>query len=202
MMKRFIFLFILGGFLSGCSILPQGLQVADESTLSLFADARENPESVQGKPARWGGVIAKVVNNANNTMLEIVSFQLASSSKPIKAQQTQGRFRIYAPGLLDPMIYKEGLSITVLGSIAAAEQGKIGEHEYLYPVLTASYLHLWKDIQKVDVRISHYPYWYSPSYWRYNPSYYNRNYQRNYNRTLVIKESPKQKASIKNSAKN
>jgi outer membrane lipoprotein len=159
-------------FITGCSAVPKALMVSESTTLTNFAAARESASSEQGNQARWGGVIAKVTNNANNSMLEVVHFPLKSSARPKQGDETQGRFRVYFSGLLDPVIYKEGRSITALGIITSSEEGKIGEHEYNYPVLKASYIHLWKDIQKVDVHITQSPFWYTPSYWRY-PQYSN-----------------------------
>jgi outer membrane lipoprotein len=159
--------------LTGCSTIPKALQVAENKVLTNFSVVRENTNTDQGNLARWGGVIAKVTNNANNSMLEIVHFPLKSSTRPIQGNKTQGRFRVYFSGLLDPVIYKEGRSITALGSVANSEDGKIGEHEYTFPVLNATYIHLWKNMQKVDVQVTQNPFWYAPSY-RYHPysSYY------------------------------
>jgi outer membrane lipoprotein len=162
-------------FMSGCSTVPEALKTPENTVLTNFAAVRENTNSEQGNLARWGGVIAKVTNNADNSMLEVVHFPLKSSTRPKQGNKTQGRFRVYISGLLDPMIYKEGRSITALGKIDFSEEGKIGEHEYTYPVLKASFIHLWKDIQQIDVQITDNPFWYTPSYW-HNPrfSYYPR----------------------------
>ncbi len=167
---------------TGCSTIPDALQTPEDTVLTNFAQVRENTDSAQGNLARWGGVIAKVVNNADSTMLEIVHFPLKSSTRPKQDNHTQGRFRVYVSGLLDPVIYKEGRSITALGNIVSAEQGKIGEFEYTYPVLKASYVHLWKDIQKVDVSVTQDPFWHTPSYWYYPRSYI-------YPRSVVVRKS-------------
>ena len=167
--------------ISGCSSVPKSLQVPENTTLTKFSQVRENAANAQGNLARWGGVIAKVVNNADNTMIEVVHFPLKSSSRPKQGNETQGRFRAYFSGLLDPVIYKEGKSITALGHVSTSEQGKIGEHEYTYPALKASKIHLWKDIQPIDVQVTHNPFWYSPSYWHYPRTYYPR--------TVIVRKS-------------
>jgi outer membrane lipoprotein len=176
---------IIGTLLiTGCSSIPKSLKVPENTTLTNFSQVRENDTNTQGNLARWGGVIAKVVNNSDNTMIEVVHFPLKSSSRPKQGNETQGRFRVYFSGLLDPVIYKEGKSVTSLGTVSTSEQGKIGEHEYTYPVLKASYIHLWKDIQAIDVRVTRDPFWYTPSYWHYPRSYY-------YPRTVIVKKSTK-----------
>jgi outer membrane lipoprotein len=169
-------------FITGCSAIPKALIVPGSTALTNFSAVQKNVSSEQGNQARWGGVIAKVTNNANNSMLEVVHFPLKSSARPKQGDETQGRFRVYFSGLLDPVIYKEGRSITALGTVTSSEEGKIGDHEYSYPVLKASYIHLWKDIQKVDVRITQSPFWYTPSYRRY-PQYSNPT------RSVIIRKS-------------
>ena len=160
--------------LTACSNIPDKLQVAETTNLTSFDSAKAEQVVNVGHSARWGGVIAKVVNNADNSMLEIVHFPLTSSAKPKQGNDTLGRIRVYFSGLLDPVIYKEGRSITALGTISTSEQGKIGEHEYLYPVLKAEYVHLWKNIQRVDVNVMHMGVMNSPMMWR-QPRIYHRN---------------------------
>jgi len=176
-------------FLSGCSSIPKSLQVPENTVLTNFSQVRENATDTQGDLSRWGGVIAKVVNNADNTMIEVVHFPLKSSSRPKQGNETQGRFRVYYPGLLDPVIYKKGKSITALGHVSISELGKIGEHEYIYPVLNASNIHLWKDIQPIDVQVTHNPFWYTPSYWHYPRT--------SYPRTIVVRKSTTSKTKSK-----
>ena len=181
-LKLTLTLLVSAIFITGCSAVPKALEVPESTALTNFSAAQDNANNEQGKQARWGGVIAKVTNNAKNSMLEIVHFPLKSSARPKQGDETQGRFRVYFSGLLDPIIYKEGRSITALGTVTSSEDGKIGEHEYNYPVLKASYIHLWKDIQKVNVSITQSPFWNTPSYWRH-PHYSNQP------RRVVIRKS-------------
>ena len=152
---------------AACSLAPQNLRVDENTSLTTFSQVKDDASIVQGTSARWGGVIAEITNNADNTMLEIVYFSLNSSSRPKQEDKTLGRFKVYYKGLLDPIIYKQGRSITVLGQISLSEDGVIGEHQYQYPVLNASAIHLWKKIEKADLRLRQNPFWYSPSYWYY-----------------------------------
>ena len=86
-------------FISGCSSIPKALQVPENTSLTKFSQVRENSTNVKGNLARWGGVIAKVVNNVDNTMVEVVHFPLKSTSRPKQGNETQGRFRVYFSGL-------------------------------------------------------------------------------------------------------
>ncbi|MEW6991096.1 Slp family lipoprotein [Colwelliaceae bacterium 6441] len=165
---------------SGCVNIPQSLRVGEDSKLTNFSDVRDNNAIHLGELARWGGVIASVKNNADNTMLEVVHFQLKSSMRPQQKDQTQGRFKVYFQGFLDPVIYKEGRSITAVGHIADKEAGTIGEHEYEYPVLKAKNVHLWKEIKQVDVNVMHQPFWYNPSLWYSPRPFYRSPFYRSY----------------------
>ena len=158
-------------FLSGCSTIPAKLQVNDNAPLVNFADARAEPNVNVGLDARWGGVIAKIKNQKERTMIEIVRFPLKNTMRPIIGTETQGRFRLYYKGLLDPVIYEEGKSITVLGTIANSEAGVIGEQNYLYPVLNTENVYLWKDKKRSNNNLYTDPFWFTPSYWNYYPSY-------------------------------
>lgn len=172
MIKRFWAVLSLLLMLSACVHIPESLRVEEGVTLTNFLDVRDNGEAHLGSLARWGGVIAKIENNADTTMLEIVHFQLKSTTRPQQKDQTQGRFRVHYQGFLDPIIFKEGRSVTAIGNVAAKVEGKIGEHEYAYPVLNAKDVHLWKEIKQVDVRVTHNPMWYTPSLWYHPRSLY------------------------------
>ncbi|GAA5140104.1 Slp family lipoprotein [Thalassotalea piscium] len=181
--------------LGACSNIPEKLSVADTTRLIPFESAKAEQEANIGNSARWGGVIAKVTNNADNSMLEIVNFPLTSSARPKPKDETLGRFRVYYNGLLDPVIYKVGRSITALGTISAPEQGKIGEHEYLFPIIKASNVHLWKNIEKVDVNLTHSGHWGSTMY---GQPFYPYTY---YQRPIVIKRSHAQQKQPSNTNK-
>ena len=187
-MRFFRFAMIVMAFsLTACTTLPDKLQTAEGESLVPYIQPENQYQINQGKQARWGGIIADVKNFKNETLLEVVYFPLNASGRPKVKDKTDGRFRAYIEGFLDPMVYKKGKSITVLGKLANRESGSIGEHEYLYPVIKSDYVHLWKDIQRVDVRIQHQRYWYSPYHW-YRPYPYVRT-------PVVIKTSNSNKGS-------
>ncbi len=179
--------------LSACSAIPEKLQLAENTNIIVFSDIKNNAEASVGQATRWGGIIAKVENQAKRTMIEVVSFELGNSAKPKQKNETAGRFRLYFSGLLDPVIYKKGKSITAVGTISVFEDGKIGEHEYQFPVLQATNVHLWKDIQQVDVNFISPPLWYYP---RYNSFPINRHVRTSNGRTYKqVGSQPKSNSS-------
>ena len=168
---------------SACVTIPEPLQVNESVKLTAYASVKETPDRVEGQTARWGGVIAGVSNTPKTTVLEVVHFPLTSSAKPKQQDQTLGRFKVHYPGLLDPMIYQKGRSITAIGQLMPQEMGKIGEHEYLYPVLKADYVHLWKNVQQIDINIWQPAYWHHDRFW--NP------YRPYHHPPVIIKKSSK-----------
>lgn len=151
-MKRF-FIGILGVlFLSACSsTLPDNLQTSSEVNLVNFNEVITSETPVAAGKARWGGIIAEIKNLENHTVLEVVYFDLRSYGRPVVKDESAGRFRVYVDEFLDPMVYTEGRSITVLGDFSGAEEGKIGEHTYNFPVIKHAAVHLWKNVKTMRV---------------------------------------------------
>jgi len=167
---------------TACASVPKKIALPENTNTVAFLEAKSVSTSVVGQTARWGGVIASVKNNADNTMVEIVSFPLNRNLRPKPGDETEGRFRLYFNGLLDPVIYKKGRSITAIGKVSDIEAGKIGEHEYQFPVLKDANVHLWKEIQRTDVNIIRQPAWY------FDPFYWSNSYVR-HNRPVIIRRS-------------
>lgn len=157
-------------WITACSTLPEPIQMPDGVQLISYENAASSTEQAIGQKARWGGVIAKIENKSEKTMLELVYYPLASYGRPLAGDESIGRFRVYVNGFMDPMVYQKGRTMTFTGDFSGLEDGLVGEHQYVFPTLNASGYYLWKEIQRVDVNmISVWPY----DYWRYG-GYYNR----------------------------
>lgn len=153
-MKRFylLLLSISAFFLTACaSRLPENLQTTPDTNLVAYSDVLAAESPLANGKARWGGVIAEITNLDNKTMLEVVYFDLRSYGRPIIKDDSAGRFRVYVDEFLDPLVYTKGRSVTVLGEFAGAENGKIGEHTYNFPVIKHAAVHVWKDIKTIRV---------------------------------------------------
>ena len=137
--------------LAGCSTVPDSVQLPDETQLVSYEEVTAKPEVQGNKLARWGGVIAGVQNQQEQTLLDIVYYPLRAYGRPILRKESIGRFRVYVNSFLDPMVYLQGRSVTFAGEIAGFEEGKVGEHTYRYPVMKASGYHLWEDIDRVEI---------------------------------------------------
>tara|TARA_R110002167_G_scaffold178598_7_gene378365 strand:- start:4841 stop:5446 length:606 start_codon:yes stop_codon:yes gene_type:complete len=178
-MYKSICLVLVSLLVTACSTLPEKIQLPEGTNLVSYQDAASQSEQMTGQKARWGGVIAKVDNKAQNTLLEVVYYPLKSYGRPIAGDESIGRFRVYIQGFMDPMVYKVGRSMTFTGDFTGVEEGLVGEHKYVFPTLQGSGYYLWQDIQQVDVTSVHvwpYDYWYG---W----------YPRPYSRSIYIRSS-------------
>jgi outer membrane lipoprotein len=165
--------------LAGCSTFPEKLQVEDTSQLVSYQDAASKAEQVKGQTIRWGGAIAKVVNKAESTVLELVYYPLTGYGKPISGDESMGRFRIHVNGFMDPMVYRVGRLMSFTAQLTDLEEGLVGEHKYIYPTANVKAYHLWKNIQRIDINRVHV--W--PS------SYWYGHYPRPYHRGFIIRGS-------------
>jgi outer membrane lipoprotein len=168
----------------GCSSTPGSLQVEEQENLVSYLDVMGNTTTSQGKVALWGGVIAGVTNQADGSVIEITQLPLRNNTRPRVGEQSEGRFRVFVSGFVDPMVYGVGRSISVLGQVGVMQTAMIGEQEYQFATLHADQVHLWKKRPKTTVtQVDLWPDRYALN-WRFWPF---SNYHRGYpHRTRVI----------------
>ncbi|NVJ50796.1 MAG: Slp family lipoprotein [Gammaproteobacteria bacterium] len=161
MCSAFIFFIV-----AGCSHIPSAIDGEFPSISVAAARAGSEPQSV-----RWGGVIAKVSNQEQQSIIEIVAKPLGRSARPQESDTSGGRFLAVINDFIDPVIYEQGREITVVGQLSEAVSGKVGEMTYLFPVVQVSGHHLWQKRQEIqEVR-----YW-GPSYWPIVPYHYHHHW--------------------------
>lgn len=149
-------------------VIPHDLRTEITENVSL-AEVRQNPDVYQGKPVMWGGRIASVMNREPGTWIEMVQLPLNQIDRPMNVDTSEGRFIVKAAEILDPMIYREGRNLTVVGEMQGMETMKMGEMDYTYPVLMEKKKHLWPDepdIIRIYQRYPYHPHWY---YWHDRP---------------------------------
>jgi outer membrane lipoprotein len=139
-----------------------------------LAQVSGNVDAYVGRAVRWGGVVVRLDNRAQESWLEIVERPLEDSGRPRASDQSGGRFYAMMPGFLDPMIYTQGREVTVLGVVSGANSGKIGEYDYRYLVVKVNAVHLWEVLK--PYRPVYYDPFYDPWYplwpWWHRPYYY------------------------------
>ncbi|WP_319536487.1 Slp family lipoprotein [uncultured Vibrio sp.] len=143
----FLILFAVVG-LSACSSLPEELNATTEQVLTDYKTFAES-EGVASQDVRLGGIIAKVDNLKDKTRVEIVNLPISESGKPDISQDPEGRFAVYFDGYVEPVAFSQGRLVTVVGKSAGEEAGKIGEHEYIFPLIKGQGYRLWTIEERV-----------------------------------------------------
>jgi len=170
-MKYFRFFIVLAVFLgAGCTtrvISEESLRLVDRSL--GFSQVKESPDRYVGRYAILGGVIASVSNTKQAGQLEIVQFQLDSDYKPVETYISGGRFLAQTVGFLDPLVYKIGRLVTIVGEVKGHKTMQLDQIEYDYPIIAIREIYLWKSVD-----LSSYPYpdrpYYDDYWWRpYRP---------------------------------
>lgn len=155
--------------LVSCASIPEPLQ----GEYPVTYPAHVNIAQV-GSRVRWGGSIIATNPESHQTCIEILGKTLESSTRPISADESQGRFIACKSGFQDPELFKAGRDITIIGTVDRLEIRTIGEYEYRYPVINADTVYLWPERQEYrDRGYPYYPYyWYRPyPFWGPYPYY-------------------------------
>ena len=160
-----------GLLVAGCATVPEAIRTPPPDDLQPAA-VRLEPERYRDAVVRWGGVIAAVHNDADETVLEIVARRLDSQGRPRDEDRSDGRFLARTSGFLDPAIYATGRELTVRGVVEGMVEQPIGEYRYRYPKLRAEQLYLWPVRLPPEPNYRYDPYW--PYIWYpwYRPYYY------------------------------
>ncbi len=125
--------------LSACVTAPKPLQGEFSTLLPNEAGA----ENRLGDRVRWGGEIVAVDTQATRSCFELLGKPLQDSARPVRADETAGRFLACRDGFYDPALFEVGRDITVTGTIEAIESRPIGGFDYQYPRVKADVIYLW-----------------------------------------------------------
>jgi outer membrane lipoprotein len=101
---------------AGCASKPASISLAVVDDVSL-TQARDDGDAYLGSTVRWGGVVTEVENKADKTWVFLVGRALKDNEKPIIDGQSEGRFIASFDGFIDPLVYKSGRPLTVVGDI-------------------------------------------------------------------------------------
>jgi len=166
--KRLSLLLLTGFFILSRQAKPK-LPVPQNNP--PVAAVQSKPEAYIKKPVTWGGVILSSEAKQSGTEIILLAKRLDSSTRPFETDTALGRFIAQIKGFVDPAVLAKGRELSVNGVITGAEKRKVGEFEYLYPVVIVNSYHLW------PVRVKYYddyywdP-WYGPWYYPYPYHYY------------------------------
>ncbi len=132
----------LAVLVSACASVPDALQPVPETQPGV-TQIQANPGDAVGQVVVWGGVVARVTNEVDGTRLEIVTRSLDRNQRPVSGDRSEGRFRAFFPGLLDPQVYAPQREVTVRGRVTGVALDRIGDFPYPFPEVAAESVHLW-----------------------------------------------------------
>ena len=162
-MKRILTMLSVAIFLSACApVLDRELMREGTRDVS-FDRLREVPNEYKGKLFILGGLIVNTRLTEQGSQIESLYVPVDSHGSLKEGARIQGRFiAIYpkAKGLLDPVVYKKGMDITLAGKFVELRKGKIDEMDYDFPVFEIRQIYLWEEA-----------YYYSAPYYLYYPYY-------------------------------
>jgi outer membrane lipoprotein len=157
---------------SGCAANPAlsiSQAVVDDVTLT---QARSAADAYTGSTVRWGGVVTEVENKADKTWVFVVGRALSDDAKPVTDSASEGRFIASFNGFVDPLVYKSGRPLTVVGSVEGSTVRAIGEYDYRFPVVVVRDSYLWAEPVKTKIYYAPSPFVYD--YYYYHPYPYHR----------------------------
>ena len=144
-MNRRYFLFLLPLLVTACAhkgVSKETLRLADRSI--TYQALREKPEQLAGTYVHLGGTIAGVKNSDSGGELEIVELPLDRSGKPGERSSSGGRFLARDNRFLDPMVYRPGLTVSLVGEVQGQKTAVLDNVQYRYPVVLIKELYVWK----------------------------------------------------------
>jgi len=166
-MKPFRLMIVLAvGAIAGCASVPAPLE--GEYSESFYPD-QAGDRSV-GANVRWGGTVVETRPESKRTCVEILAQELDRSARPVRSDGEYGRFIACRNEFIDPEIFVNGREVTVAGELDAFREGKVGEFEYVYPVVAADAVYLWPERDRYAYGYR-YPYGYGYGYGLYGFGY-------------------------------
>lgn len=132
--------FLLGGCAHVMS--DAGLKHVDRSV--AYSDLKRNPEALVGKRILVGGVIAGTKSSDDVIMLEVTQLELFNNGVPNESSPSGGRFLAVSGELIDPVIYRAGKLVTIIGEIRGKQVHKLEGADYTYPLISVKELRTFR----------------------------------------------------------
>src|SRR5690348_806594 len=128
--------------LAACA--PPPIYKSDSTFINATpAQVAATPEHFQNAQVIWGGRVIGVRNFPDHSEVEILDYPLDSSQRPRVKEPGGGRFIALMPGYVESMDYPSGSLMTLRGTLDGARQGKVGDADYVFPLVRVAQSHRW-----------------------------------------------------------
>lgn len=128
--------------LAACAPAPI-YKTAPNAVASAPFEVAQSPEQFANRQVVWGGRIVAVTNLADHSEVEILAYPLDRSQRPKANDSGNGRFIAVMPGYVEPLDYPSGGLMTISGNLAGSRAGKVGQADYVFPLVQAEQSHVW-----------------------------------------------------------
>jgi outer membrane lipoprotein len=128
--------------LTACAPAPIYKPAADAVTAAPFQVA-QSPEQFSNRQVIWGGRIVGVTNLSDHSEVEVLAYPLDSSQRPKANDSGSGRFIAVMPGYVESLDYPAGGLMTVSGTLSGSRAGKVGQADYVFPLVQVNQSHVW-----------------------------------------------------------
>lgn len=142
---------LLALMLAACAPAPIYKNVPNAVT-AVPAQVAQSPERYAGGEVIWGGRIVQVTNFTDHSEVEMLAYPLDSSQRPRANDSGNGRFIAVMPGYVEPLSYPPGALMTVSGKLNGSRAGKVGEADYVFPLVGVAQSHVWTPAEMAQGR--------------------------------------------------
>ena len=129
-------------WLAACAPAPIYKTTGAAATAAPFQVA-QSPENFSNREVIWGGRIVQVKVFADHSEIEVLAYPLDTSQRPKANDSGNGRFIAVMPGYVESLDYPAGGLITVSGQLAGSRAGKVGQADYVFPLVQVNQSHVW-----------------------------------------------------------
>lgn len=128
--------------LAACAPAPI-YKIAPGTLAATPAQVAQTPEQFAQGQVIWGGRVVGVRNLPDHSEIEVLAYPIDPSQRPRFGAGASGRFIAIVPGYAEPMSYPGGAPITVDGQLAGSRVGKVGQADYVFPLVKIAQSHVW-----------------------------------------------------------
>jgi outer membrane lipoprotein len=152
-----------------CTVISKPVRSEAEPPLP-FKTLVAQADQLKGRTVILGGYILETLNLESETILDVLQVPLAIGEEPGQKDSSEGRFRVYHLGFLDPEIYSKDRVVTVAGEVIGSGFEEIGGHRSQYLKIKHREIYLWPEYQTRPYPFPPWPYpyfWYDYPFYRY-----------------------------------
>ncbi|WP_266170097.1 Slp family lipoprotein [Dyella subtropica] len=128
-------------WLAACA--PAPIYKATGTIAAAPFNVAEAPERYTNADVLWGGRIVAVRNLTDRSEIEVLAYPLDGSQRPKANDSGIGRFIAVMPGYVEPLDYPAGALMTLTGRLTGNRAGKVGEANYVFPLVGVGQSHVW-----------------------------------------------------------